>query len=562
MAFKGTLRIDKKERGSLKMRLSKHQDLIKIEFQYDPNTVSAVKRIPDAFFHRDPLGAYWTIPISSLKYAFEQLSLSPGSLYPDLLEHLPPGFFNGLKAELKPDRMKIQGKTDWMIRSLDHLCEVEYKEQNTVVTHNLGNLIYNKNDVAVYQFPSGLYWRILNFLRLCKVNIIVHPCPGEPEPTNLYDIAVTGRPYQNSAVQQIATSRIPNRATLVMTTGAGKTILSAMITAKLGLNTIFYTYSTDLLEQTAATYEKLFGCEIGRISSTNFNIQPITIAMIQTVHSCLLKKDDRWQILSSYLDEVDLMFIDEGHMLGAETIFAVAQATDTHYAYALTATPFREDGKELYIEAATGPAVELVSEQELIKGGYVLPVVVETIPVRHDKYKGKRYSTLYKNQIVKNSRRNQIICQVVQNHGDKKVLVLVKEIAHGETLCEMLGATFIHGISKSRKEVIQSFAQGDINILIATSILKQGIDLPEAEVLVLAHGGTSQVELLQKIGRVRRPYPGKLAGIIVDFQDYCPTITDDIFKQQSQKRMALYNKQHFQIRDMLDIEENARFVAQ
>ncbi len=531
------------------MRLSKYKDLIKLTFHYDPEIVSTVGRIPDAIFHRDPLGAYWTIPTSSLKCAFKQLSLSPGSLYPDLLEHLSLGFFNTLEVELKPDRIKILGKTDWMIRSLDHLCEVEYKEKNSVTTHNLGELIYDKNNVAVYKFPLGLYWRILNFLRLCKVDTIVHPYPNHPEPTEPYEIVVSGRPYQNSAVRQIAAGIIPNRATLVMATGAGKTILSAMITAKLGLNTVFYTYSTDLLEQTAATYEKLFKCEIGRISSTKFDIQPITVAMIQTIHSCLSKRDDRWQTLSGYLEEVDLMFIDEGHMLGAETIFAVAQATDTHYAYALTATPFREDGKELYIEAATGPAVELVSEQELIEGGYVLPVTVEIVPVRHDKYKGKRYSTLYKNQITGNPARNQIIYQAVKNHAGKKILVLVKEIAHGETLSEMLGATFIHGTSKNRKQTIKSFSEGDINILIATSILKQGIDLPEAEVLVLAHGGTSQVELLQKIGRVRRPYPGKTNGTVVDFQDYCPTVTNDIFNQQSKKRLALYRRQNYHVLD-------------
>ena len=37
-------------------------------------------------------------------------------------------------------------------------------------------------------------------------------------------------------------------------------------------------------------------------------------------------------ILSGYLEDVDLMIIDEGHMLGAETIYAVAQQTNPYYA--------------------------------------------------------------------------------------------------------------------------------------------------------------------------------------------------------------------------------------
>ena len=60
-------------------------------------------------------------------------------------------------------------------------------------------------------------------------------------------------------------------------------------------------------------------------------------------------------------------------MLGADTIFTVAQATNSYYSYALTATPQREDGKELLIEAGTGPVRKIISDQELEEQGYILP---------------------------------------------------------------------------------------------------------------------------------------------------------------------------------------------
>ena len=414
-----------------------------------------------------------------------------------------------------------------------------------MLTRTFGECLYNLI-ILRFLIPASAYWRVLDFLEKSNIQTVVHTYPPAPNSIEQYQTTLKGRPYQTKAVSRIIKKEIPNRATLVMATGAGKTILSAMITKELGVNTIFYTYSTDLLEQTATEYEKFFGCKIGRVSRTKFDIQPITIAMIQTAFR-LQKQDERWQKLSGYLNDVELMFVDEGHMLGADTIYNVASATDTYYSYALTATPYREDGKEIFIEAATGPVVELIAEEELIRGGYILPVEIEIIPIEHNKYIGKRYNTQYNNAIVKNRMRNKIIADAVEKHRAKKTLILVKEIAHGEILSEMTGVPFLHGSSKNRKETLKAFSNGEIQSLIATSILKQGVDLPEAEVLIMAHGGSSTVEILQKIGRIRRPATGKKVGQVIDFHDYCPRSKQDVFKQQAQKRLALYCERNFEI---------------
>ena len=108
----------------------------------------------------------------------------------------------------------------------------------------------------------------------------------------------------------------------------------------------------------------------------------------------------------------------------------------------------------------------------------------------------------------------------------------------------------MHGTtpSKERTEALQDFKDKKFNLLIASSILKQGVDIPEAEVLILAHGGASYVELIQKVGRVRRPASGKKAGIVVDFYDEIqPLKEDDVFRAQSQKRIAFYQEKDYRI---------------
>ena len=527
------------------IKLSQNNGLIQIDFKYDPETVAAVKALPGAKFNKDHMGAYWTISPQVLPQLFEKFNLSPGHLYPDCMKYLRPSF-NDTQVDIKHDRAKIEGiHSQKLLQSLKDLCSIEYSLKDKVITETIGEVIYNKNNIMVFKFPPGLYWRILDFIRQCGIKPVIHPYPQNP-PLSPISINISPRHYQKDAVSKIISEQI-SRGTLVMATGAGKTILAAMITAALGLNTIFYTYSTDLLEQTAQVFEEVFQQGIGRIGGKYFDIQPITIATVQTVYSCFELKDERWDILSGYLNDVNLMFVDEGHMLGAETLFKVSQITDAYYSYALTATPEREDGKELLIEAGTGPVINIISEEELVKQGYILPVEVELIKVEHAKYIGRTYNAKYKRAIVNNEYRNDLICDALKRHQGKQIIVLVKEIKHGEKLAQQLNAPFIHGSSKDRTAVLDAFKNRHIDIIIASSILKQGVDIPEAEVLVLAHGGSSSVELIQKIGRVRRPAPNKNKGIVIDFFDHCSTDSNDIFKQQAYKRYAIYQQKNFQV---------------
>ena len=536
------------------MIIKANNDEVKLIFNYNEDLVNKLRTIPMARYNPDIMQSYWTFPATSLTHARQAQVLSEGSLFPGAKEHIEKKYFRELHLEIKKDRLKASGPIRALgifNKSIHDLCSYEEKVGAVFVQKTLAETIYYKNQTVVISFPVGLGARLEDFCKYIK-----------PKSLQIYEQdAVTlrqldlnlhnfqPRPYQQTAADMIINRTIPNRATLVMATGSGKTKLSAMITANLGVPTIFYVYSDTLLKQTAEVYEELLQQDIGRVGGRNFSIKPITIASLQTVYSCYEKQDKRWSKLAEYLDSVELMFVDEGHMLGAETIYTVAQLTDAYYSYSLTATPFREDGKEIFIEAATGSAYNLIKEEELLAGGYILPVEVEIYPVIHQPIKRTyKYHAIYEKEIIDYWDRHRAVINAVKNHSGKQVLILVKEIRHGKKIQENLLCPFIHGktIATERNEVLDRFKNKEIEILIASSILKQGIDIPEAEVLVLAHGGTSSVELLQKIGRVRRPAGNKAKGIVVDFYDYIePTSDKDIFKKQAQKRLAVYKQRDF-----------------
>lgn len=539
------------------MLLTRSEGNLKMEFNYNPELVDKIKKIPGGRFHKDPLSNYWTFPSNAIRYARTNQIISEGFMYPYLKSAINPDTFHRLRIEVKSDRIKAEGSNvqmEWLWRCMSDLASYEEKseENDGYELKSLANLEYYKNGIMVISFPKGLIYRVNGFLDVFRFqSIIRHPEPTAP--TKTLDLELhnfTPRPYQMEAWEKIRTKNISNRGTLCMATGSGKTSLSAMITANLGVPTIFYTQSKDLLEQTATVYEELLGQEIGRICGNKFSIKPITIATTLTVFKAWERQDAKWDKLNTYFKEVGLMFVDEGHGLGADTIFKVAELTDAYYSYALTATPDREDGKKIFIEAGTGPEVELIAESVLVEGGYVLPVEVELCPVQHFKSRKKRYNKLYETEIIDHWERNRKIVKAIRDHAGKQVLVLVKEIDHGKKLAEVLNVPFIHGSSKQaeRKAVIDQFRNREIDILVASNILKQGIDLPEAEVLVLAHGGTSLVELMQKVGRVRRPSPNKTKGIVVDFYDkILPENENDMFRAQSERRIAFYKSKNFSI---------------
>ena len=67
---------------------------------------------------------------------------------------------------------------------------------------------------------------------------------------------------------------------------------------------------------------------------------------------------------------------------------------------------------------------------------------------------------------------------------------------------------------------------GKLDVLIASKIFDQGVDIPELDALILAGSGKSSGRALQRIGRVIRKNDGKSIAIVVDFYDNAKYLRD------------------------------------
>jgi superfamily II DNA or RNA helicase len=106
-------------------------------------------------------------------------------------------------------------------------------------------------------------------------------------------------------------------------------------------------------------------------------------------------------------------------------------------------------------------------------------------------------------------------------------LVLSDRKAHCETLLNVLKS---HGIeahlltgklsAKERKAVVQDLAEGNVRVLVATGqLIGEGFDSKMLSTLFLACPVKFSGRLLQYLGRVLRPAPGKETVRIFDYQD-------------------------------------------
>jgi superfamily II DNA or RNA helicase len=569
------------------MLLFSKEDRIVIRADYSPSFNKIMKKIPGSEYK----GWEWRIPESSLWQAKADLELTEAHLFPYLKDYIDKSVISGVTGHMVEETEEVILKCplqylETLIKNISVLCGHEevtdrvVKGKGRVFDTNYITLlkeITQSQDTVKFKLPLGLAGRLGAFLNLFPgTKITYQPKRQAPKPILKFgalpsDIEV--REYQVAI--QVAAAR-KRRSTIVLPTGAGKTVTAGLITQELKVPTLFLTYSKMLLHQTHKSFAKLLGVKVGKVGDGEFDIQEVTVSTVQTVLSILsgmegyeeiaasitaLQKnksegfdipvtEEKTNTLINYLSRVQCLFVDEGHMLGASTVYAAARLCKPHYSFALTATPHRMDNREIYIEAATGPVWRPISEEELIKQGYVLPVKVAVIPYKHptpNTVSSRRDTAkLYARAITANEARNKLIVQSAMLLAKKyKTVILIKEIAHGVALSEATGAPFIYANTpaEEKETVIQDFIDGKNNLIISSPILETGVDIPSIDLIYDGTPRKSPIKILQSIGRARRPAPGKTHALVVTICD----IDKGVYERQSSRKLDILKQANFEV---------------
>lgn len=423
-------------------------------------------------------------------------------------------------------------------------------------------------------FPAGLLERACYILKSAGIEYIIEEPPlleGD------YPLEFKGelRPYQAEDLIKVTKRR---HGIVHIPPGGGKTVLVTAITAQLGLQpTLIFVHTKDLQVQMTDSIKKFLGVKPGEIGGGEVKIKPITVSTVQTFADKLNKKDKK---IVEYAKKVKMVVADECHHLAAKEFYQVMSSlTNTERRYSFSATPWRDDGYTMLIEAATGPIIAKRTTAELVAQGHLVPAKVYVVPVNDlnsynatnqkiDYKKAKRasrdYQKIYKEHIVDNDLRNTLITELAEHCITKDLtptLILVRYIEHGKKLFDTLHQKFGDEIAfltgkdkiEVRTEVLNKIRNNKLKIIIMTPLADEGVDLPSLRCAIIASAGKSSIKAFQRVGRILRPYENKKEAIIFDFWDYAP-----ILSNHSKTRVNLY-KSEYNVKEMTQ-EDITKFL--
>lgn len=330
---------------------------------------------------------------------------------------------------------------------------------------------------------------------------------------------ITPRPYQVDALQAVQSGWKQFRKQLgIAPTGAGKTILfSHLAHAELPGRTLILAHRDELLDQAIEKLHRATGIfaqkeKAGARASLHAEV---VVASIQTMSRRL----DKWP-----RHHFSLVVVDEAHHGAADSYLNVLRHFDqSAKVLGVTATPDRADRKNLgaYFESI---AFEIPLFQ-LIHQNYLSPIRVKALPVKIPVDGLRKVAGDYAREDIASKLEPYLrsIAQAIREHAAfRKTLVFLPLIATSREftrICleEGINAAHVDGTSPDRREILDRFAAGEIDLLNNPMLLSEGYDEPSIDCVIVLRPTRSRALYSQMIGRGTRLAPGKNNLLLLDF---------------------------------------------
>jgi superfamily II DNA or RNA helicase len=339
-------------------------------------------------------------------------------------------------------------------------------------------------------------------------------------------------PYQSRSVEFL---RLRHRGFVIAPAGSGKTVIAAHAIAAV-----------------AKPSDR-----VGWIANTREQVEQGQLAIEQTEGAQGVEFNLWCAAAQPDVSECSILVIDEAHHLAAETWLATASAACGRV-FGFSATPWNDSAPErddVLRSYFGGPEnfIEIFQEEVRAAGRLADGAVIfldldrpgefdDAIQAKAEpeiKMRCRRFWNVpefehrrrvlwqfTQEAVQQNAARNAAAVLTAKQHAaaGQSVLILVASIEHGLELGAQIEGSLVvsskmHGGVKARRAAIAAFKSGACKVLIATSLADEGLDVPIASVLVLVAGGRSAAKIIQRAGRVMRPFPGKTTGLVYDFTD-------------------------------------------
>lgn len=300
-------------------------------------------------------------------------------------------------------------------------------------------------------------------------------------------------PHQEEAYKLWRKKR---RGTIAIFTRGGKSFIALKAISDMRVPTVIFVPTRELVYTWRSYLEKYLGIPgslVGVVGGGRVDVRDITLAIYNS----------GVRYIEKLMGVFELAVFDEAHHVPAATFKEVALGIDSLYRMALSATPKRRDGNEKLLFKLSGELVFNLGYEDLLKLRIVAPLeVYDTVFVEGE---GEKLEKLY---------------QVVRRYEKSKTIIFTQYLStasqiHEELVRRGINAVLITGDTPEgrRSLAFRSFLEGKTRVVVTTTVLDEGITVPDAEVAIVYEGTGEGRQMIQRIGRVIGYRPGKTAKV-------------------------------------------------
>ncbi len=323
------------------------------------------------------------------------------------------------------------------------------------------------------------------------------------EPLEL-SVTLELRDYQRDWVERFEEA---GSGVLVGPPGSGKTVAAMAIMAAVGGETLILVPSRQLATQWRTELlanTTLEESQVGEYHGGRKQRRPVTIATYQIAGM------DRHRDLFD-AREWGLIVYDECQHIPSPIARRSARL-QSKARLGTTGSPVREDDKETDIYTLIGPPIG-TDWEALFEAGYVAEPEIELRYLPWDSETARNEYVAAEGHdrrrlAATNPAKVPQVQALVEATAPAKTLVFVDYLEQGQAIADTLGVPFLSGETPHarRERHLGAFRSGQLETLVVSRVGDEGIDLPEAEVAIIASGlGGSRRQGAQRAGRTMRP---------------------------------------------------------
>lgn len=350
------------------------------------------------------------------------------------------------------------------------------------------------------------------------------------------------RPYQLDGVRNMLAYR---RGVVQHSTGAGKTECLCAFIKCLDSDEfpiLLLVHTKFLLEQAA---NRLRDRGVDNITIYGGGTKEvgtgITVATIQGFLMGLQNECPKAKWLS---DNVQTVIVDEAHHTGSKSFYqAGLNLLNARNRIGVTmqfeSVPGVYNPFDLHAMGILGPVIHQISPPYLRRHSWQSDPILFMLPTTGKQVVWRDWKAAYDEGIIRHQMRNStdiLLAQAAYTAG-RKTLIFVWQVTHGLALLQSLDHLDTPAIFCRGQSQVQYYKNGSLaserwpfdriqryidepggKITIGTSVIDEGADLPQTDVLIMAVAGKAFRRLRQRVGRGLRP-KGAAYTIMFDHVD-------------------------------------------